>query len=443
MATKVVVIAAVFAIFIGCSLPTAARGRRTSALPSLADPLLDVHSLKELLPLSKEPPVNVAPRLPILPRTSRQTCARAVNEQAQRLAEVQCDGGFLNALSDLEGAECSYLIAFRPVSTRFSLDREFPECGRDSNDILCGVHDVSVINPQSMALDVIGECIDDQQNCTNSCKEMLGNFSSRFGCCIHSITDSDTIRSLTPQLWEDCGVTLPSPCDNAPQALAPLNANARCSYTCILEQFLALFCKYQAARTIEILEECGDEERALLTEQLCGFNQRGDFCATVGNVYIFSLFINPQNELDDEYVFDVYNKCIAFAETGICPTECREALVEAKQKFGCCFNNINQTALGSFLFSVSPEGLRSFLTNNDMWTACVVETPGFCGLPEDASVYDDLTQCSVCEVALQQGSGSDDFPLVIIVASVAGVGTLLIMIAVPILIYCCYRRRYV
>ena len=432
-----VVIAAVFAIFLGCSLPTAARGRRASVL---ADALLDVHSLKE----SREPQVNAVPRLPILPRTSRQTCA--VNEHSRRLAEVQCDGGFLNALSDLEGAECSYPITFRLVSNRFSIDREFPECGRDSDDVLCGIHDVSDNSPYSIAFDVIEECIDDQRNCSNRCRETLENFSNRFGCCIHSteiMEDSDTIRSLTPQLWEDCGVTLPSPCDNAPQALAPLNANARCSYTCSLEQFLALFCKYQAARTIEILEECGDEERALLIQQLCGFNQRGDFCATVGNVYIFSFFLNPQNELDDEYVFDVYNKCIAFAETGICPTECRDALVEAKQKFGCCFNNINQTALGSFLFFVSPEGLRSFLTNNDLWTACVVETPGFGGLPEDTSMYDDLTQCSVCEVALQQGSGSDDFPLVIIVASVAGVGTLLIMIAVPILIYCCYRRRYV
>ena len=292
---------------------------------------------------------------------------------------------------------------------------------------MCGVHDNSPDDPGNIARNVIRSCLEDTRNCSNECKTELQNFADTFGCCVHSndVTDSDNLaRALAPQLWEDCGVTLPAPCDNAPDELAPLSREASCSYTCSLNQLQALFCKYQAATAIQIYQECGEEQSALQVAQSCSFNDKGEFCATVGSInFPFFLFTNPRDELDDDYFLDVYSKCVSFSSTGNCPAECREALLEAKEKFGCCFNNVNRTD-----FFVSVDGLRSFVTSYDLWTACVVEPPGFCEFPQDASAFDELTQCSVCEL---QAQSTDDFPILAVTVSSAVV-VLLLVVAITV-----------
>lgn len=378
---------------------------------------------------------------PLRPRRQTATCDD--NELAQRLAPLQCDRDYLSAVGELEGVECSFHLAYRQITDRFSLTRHFQDCASDDKDILCVIHDTSEVSPYVVADDVIEQCLTNSTlNCTTECKTTLQSFSGTFGCCIHSldiIQSSERIRALTPQLWEDCNVTLPAPCNNAPQALAPLNVNTSCSYTCTLTQFQAVFCKYQAAEAISILRECGRDQQVRLVSQLCGFNYKGDFCPSVGNINVFSFFLFPTNELDDEYVLAVYDKCISIFSTGICPFACREALLDAKERFGCCFNNINKTSLGVYLFPAEEGGVRDFLTNPALWGECVVETPGFCELPSDPQVYDELTQCSVCEIS-SPSSQSDGFPLGVIGALALVV--IILMISVPILIYCYYRKRY-
>ena len=384
-------------------------------------------------------------------RTERQsTCSST--DLRQRLAALQCDADYLSAVREVEGAECSFFITLGVASTSFSsltsLNRDFSRCGMDRNGTFCGVHDNSLDSPWNEARNVIRACLEDMEdtrNCSNACKTELQNFAGTFGCCIHSndVTGSDNVvRALAPQLWEDCGVPLPAPCDNAPDELATLSRQATCSYTCSLNQVQALFCKYQATAAIQIYQECGEEEIAIQVAQSCSFNDKGEFCATVGSAHsLFSFFTNPRDELDDEYFLDVYSKCVSFSSTGICPAECREALLEAKQKFGCCFNNVNRTD-----FPVSGDGLRSFVANNNLWAACVVEPPGFCEFPQDPSVFDALTQCSVCEsesdMTTQSTSESaDDFPTLAVAVSSAVVAVLLLMVAIVMVVVCYCRIR--
>ena len=379
-------------------------------------------------------------------RTERQSmCSRT--DLRQRLASLQCDADYLSAIREVEGIECSFLITSGVASMSLSSltlqDRDFSLCGSDRNGTFCGVHDSSSDNPRSEARNVIRACLEDTEdtrNCSDACKTELQNFADTFGCCVHSndVKDSDfALRALAPQLWEDCGVTLPAPCDNAPDELAPLSREASCSYTCSLNQLQALFCKYQAATAIQIYQECDEEQSALQVEQSCSFNDEGEFCATVGSVnFPFFLFTNPRDELDDDYFLDVYSKCVSFSSTGNCPAECREVLLEAKEKFGCCFNNVNRTD-----FPVNVDGLRSFVTSYDLWTACVVEPPGFCEFPQDASVFDELTQCSVCELQAQSTDDHTNFPILAVAVSSAVVVLLLIAALIITVGVCYYYKR--
>ena len=143
----------------------------------------------------------------------------------------------------------------------------------------------------------------------------------------------------------------------------------------------------------------------------------------------------------------MYSKCVSVVADRNCPTECRDALVQAKETYGCCFNNANLTALG-FSFSPREESLRDFVTSYDLWSACVVEPPGFCEFPGDnLGVYDELTHCSVemCEIeptnTTTSNSGSSPFPVGVVGAVALPVS--LLMVAVPAMIYCCHLKRWV
>ena len=407
-----------------------------TTLPRFPSPLLDVG--RDARP---ERRMQRQSWLEQLPTRSRRQTSCSITELAQRLAAIQCDNDYLRAMRETERAECSYLLTYRQITGRVG-SRDFPDCGTDDNGILCAAHDVSDVSPLFMAQNVIEECLNniDSRACSEECILTLQNFSNRFGCCIHWIDilqSSDYIRALTPQLWEDCGVALPAPCNNAPPRLPPLNINASCSYTCTFMQVDALFCKYQAAETVQILQECGNEQSARAVSQLCGFNGRGDFCPTIGDIDIAS-FTFPANELNEEYVFELYDKCSLFSATGYCPEECREALIEAKEKFGCCFNNINKTAFGELLSSAEEGGIREFLTSYELWAACVLEPPSFCQLSNDTQAYNDLTQCSICEVSQLQ---SGEFLLEVVMGAVVFAAIILMTaITIPIM-YCYFWKR--
>lgn len=376
---------------------------------------------------------------PISRRIERQTndCTRTT-EFEERMTAIECNADFLKAANDVE---CSFYAIMRPLP--FFVDEDAAKCGLGGNDTLCGVHENSDVKPRDIAIDVIEECIQDSRNCSNRCKMTLEGFSGRFGCCIHSdqVTGSnDLIRALTPQLWSDCGVTRPEPCDNVMTQESA--ANSSCSFTCSLNQFHALFCKYQAEDLMALYRECDEEQIALRVAQSCGFNHRGEFCATVGSVHsISSIFHNPRDGLDQEYLEDVYDKCIEFSLSGNCPADCREALLDAKEKFGCCFNNINRSAIDlstTFFNPVREDGIRSFVSDFKLWSACVVEPPALCQFP-NVSVFDNLTQCSVCKESNVESN--DDLTVLAVSVGASVAVLLLLLLTIAVIIICCYYRK--
>ena len=188
--------------------------------------------------------------------------------------------------------------------------------------------------------------------------------------------------------------------------------------------------------------ECGSEESALQVIQMCGFNQKEELCGVLGGVSLISALAGSSNGLSDDYIRQLYDKCIDIMLTGKCSPECRDALVQARDTFGCCFNNINTTALGSLF--VNNNDITDFVTSYDLWSECVVEPPTLCQLPNETNIYDRFTRCRLCELRPNMSADSGDFPLVAVAsgAGAAGLTLLLVVALVPVVFYCCCRKKY-
>ena len=374
-----------------------------------------------------------------------EQCTPDSDVLAGRIAALRCDSEFSRAIGE---TECTL------PRVQFAED-DFRNCGSDRNGTFCVQHDIADIDPSDLAQDINDECFDTHsRNCTSGCRETLREFSKRFGCCVHSdrVIVDRLIRVLTPQLWQDCGVERPEPCDNSPASPPVLNTGITCTIRCSYTQYNAIYCKHLARKAIDIYNECGDDENAMQVAQECGFSDRGMFCAGLGAVGFraVSLFTSslgsistlrdPSDELNNEFVFQVYNKCIQFFAHGTCPSECRDTLQEIRNEYGCCFNNLNTTAFDFSSFE-NEDSPQSLVTGYDLWSACDVETPGFCSLSSNSSVYDALMHCSLCPVEESSGDNRSSDNIKAIVGGVLGAVIFLVAVSVPTIVCLCYRLK--
>lgn len=317
-------------------------------------------------------------------------CTPDSAELDRRIAATNCDPDYLAALQ-AAGNNCDY-FGLRFIFNFF--EDLLGKCATDRNGTLCALHDPDLTKEEGdqepdmseIAEDIEDHCLETQslsqtlENCSSECRRALEEFSGRFGCCIHTestITDDDTARILAPLLWSKCDVTRPDPCRDTPVLPEPL-ADVTCSYQCAITQYFALQCMYVGSKQLQIYEDCNASSDDSVREirQTCGFNDRGDYCGITS--------------FDREYAFTVYKKCYQFYTTNDCPIECKEAIQEMRDMYGCCVNNRNSTG------SNDQGNIEVLVTRYDLWSSCGVETPGLCSIPADLSVYDELTQCNTC-----------------------------------------------
>ena len=339
----------------------------------------------------------------LLPRESDEdtadSCSPNSAELSRRLSVIRCDADYIRAVQEAKGRECD-LFGLRFISI-FLFQNQFDDCGTDRNGTLCTLHSPFMRgrrqpDMQDLARDILEECFEELSldNCSSECRRALEEFSARFDCCIHStsITTSDDYAVvLAPNLWSSCGVERPEPCADTPRSPESRDG-VTCSYLCAVTQYLALDCKYRVSKQVQAYRECGDDENALENEQRCGFNDKGEFCA----------IINTHTYRNSSFLLSIYNKCYRFfTNNGTCLKECQEALVEFKDLYGCCVNNFNETD------PFFDGDIGVLVTRGDLWTACDIESPGFCSFPSDPSLYDKLIECDVCNVTAE-GTGVSD-----------------------------------
>ena len=321
----------------------------------------------------------------LLPRETASdngsSCSPDSDELTRRLSILRCDAEFIRAVQEAEGRDCD-LFGLRVFSF---FQNQFEDCGTDRNGTLCLLHG-RTRTLRDLARDIQQECFEELSlnNCSTECRSALKEFSKRFDCCIHSTsisTSDDYAVVLAPKLWSSCGVERPEPCADTPHYPEP-REGVTCSYLCAVTQYLALDCKYLVSKQVQVYRECGDDDNALESGQRCGFNDKGEFC-TFSNIQI------DQNN----YLLSIYNKCYRFfTNNGTCRRECQEALLEFKNLYGCCVNRFNETDP----FFDSDIGV--LVTRSDLWMACDVESPGYCSIPSDLSLYDKFLDCDVCTV---------------------------------------------
>ena len=143
-----------------------------------------------------------------------------------------------------------------------------------------------------------------------------------------------------------------------------------CSYDCVLRQFISLSCKSVGEKLEKLDRECNQTGRF----GICGFD-KGVSCALLN--YPISDFVT------------IYDKCYSFFEKSnvtnrVCPSECSEALLDAKDTYGCCLKYYNST--------FNDEAVGHAVMKSDLWAACDIETLDSCVIlpPPD----DFLNKCS-------------------------------------------------
>ena len=374
--------AAVVAIGLALVCRTEAKEVRFGT-PELASLFADDElKLKSIPTLDEDGKIITSAKLDLEHRVvRRQSCDPLSPEQNRREAAVRCDPDYIAAVTESGLLSCGVPLFFVADSSR---------CGTDRGT-LCALYSTDASGSLTdSAEDIERLCFEDSslaetlQNCSAQCRGALEALAVNFGCCVRSetsITRSELAKTLTPLLWSQCGVTRPGPCEDAPSLPTDLNpSDPSCSFACIFSQSTALECWHIGSKLLQVYEDCGDENSANELRQRCGFNHKNRSCGA--SLDTLSIGNDP--------IFSIYDKCYRFLSTGQCPTECRDALEELRDTYGCCVNNFNTTSENR------QEEIGPVVTSYGLWSACGVESPGFCSLPTSISAYDDLPLCVEC-----------------------------------------------
>ena len=232
-------------------------------------------------------------------------------------------------------------------------------CAQREDDTYC-----RLINSSSVS-DVEANCdgVESSTSCSPQCKSSLEAARNDFGCCINSVFNISSIRQpavLSYSFWSMCGVeTVSSVCSNI-ATIAPVNSTTMCPSNQELTEMLQdILCSPAGQVTVNRFYE-GDICRKTLANDFiasCGQNDLGRRCT---------------NSTYRPLLDGIASSCTQGNET--CSSECRDALLTARNEIGCCVNNLFNSTFG--ISSAVCQPLPD--TFVDLWDQCGVASPGFC-----------------------------------------------------------------
>ena len=296
----------------------------------------------------------------------------------RKLNALECDAKYIEAL--LKQSKDDDCFPLRAVG----LDK----CGTNHNGTICAAFQ---LGDPTYNEDVLASCFNlsdgifrlpSAGECKSECMQALRRLSNQVGCCIHISSYKEIFQ--VPSLWMNCGVEQPEPCtdtpifEDQPAAGAPdLSVFLQpCSYEYLVTQKQYTYCKYLGEELNKINTECGYPE--LITLQKCGYD-KGQYC---------DVLYYPK-----ETFLSVYSKCQSFFEEGItewtCNDECKAAIQDLKDTYGCCVITFNDT----YHDPITP----SQVLRSDLWTSCGIDIPSNCVASslDQLRPPDDSIQCGV------------------------------------------------
>lgn len=339
---------------------------------------------------------DVAADRDIVRKNSENTCTMYSNDYSRKLAVLGCDAEYVEAVrKDMEDSTCGNLFGAEEIAA----------CGTNYNDTLCAVLDLGYSDTFEHVWESCFNRSDDgiyrvpsADYCDSKCVSALRRLSAEYGCCIHSSDYLEIV--LTPSLWTNCGVPQPEPCADSPKF--EVKDSLTCSYEYNMMQYLYTYCKYLGRELEKLNMECGFSERKTL--EVCGYD-KGKYC----------YFNNPAADT----LLAIYDKCYSFFEESttdwVCNDECKEAIKDFKNVYGCCVISFNNTD--------EYQSIETQILTSSLWTSCGIEIPQDCmasSLAQLRPPADDFLKCT--------NNGSAALPVTIL-------STYFIMIGFAITIY--------
>ena len=317
---------------------------------------------------------NVVGAHNIVRKQSENTCSPYSDEYDRRIAVLDCNAEFIRAVREEIGkTTCD--------SFHYELRQHpFYDCGTNHNRTVCAEFNHVYRNGDGYYSDVFGQCFSSSSppstnNCESGCKLALQQLADQIGCCIHASNYYLSDIILTPSLWETCDIPRPQPCADTPQPIkAPDDVTQQCSLECLFRQSQYLYCKSLSKELETINRECGVPTD---TFETCGFD-KGNYC------YLMDLFDDP-----DSYFVTIYDKCYTFfaenvATNRVCSGECKGAVQEVKDRYGCCVEYYNNSDTNT---------IREQVMRSDLWVACGIDTLENCELGSAPDDYLDGGEC--------------------------------------------------
>ena len=332
---------------------------------------------------------NVVGAHDIVRKQSENTCSTYSDEYYRRIAVLQCNADYIRAVREEIGkSTCDsfdYEIKKQTTCDSFHCElrqQSFYDCGTNHNGTFCAEFNAANGNISRYYSDFFDQCFfsssgpPSADNCEIGCKLALQQLVNQIGCCIHASNYDRSDIILTPSLWESCDIQRPQPCSDTPQPIkAPDDVTLQCSPECLLRQSRYLYCKSLGKELETINRECDISPRD--TFGTCGFD-KGNYC-------------NLVDILDDpaSYFATVYDKCYTFFAENVttdrvCSGECKGAVQEVKDRYGCCVEYYNI----SDITDASGQVMRS-----DLWVACGIDTLENCELGSAPDDYLDGGEC--------------------------------------------------
>lgn len=296
--------------------------------------------------------IDVAAARDIARRDSENTsCTMYSNEYDRKLTVLGCDARYVEAVQkEMEDSTCG-----NPFGAE-----EIAACGTNHNGTLCALLDLGYSYTFDYVWDSCFNRSDDGINrlpsadyCGSRCVSALRRLSDEFGCCIHATEYLEIV--LTPSLWTNCGVQRPEACADSPKF--EVEDTPPCSYEYSMMEYLYTYCKYLGRELGYLNMECGYSEQKTL--EMCGYD-KGKYC----------YLSNPAAHTS----LAIYDKCHSFFEESttdsVCTDECKEAIQDFKNLYGCCVISFNDT--------YDYQSIEPQILNSGLWASCGIEIPQDC-----------------------------------------------------------------
>ncbi len=260
-----------------------------------------------------------------------------------------CGGGCTaadnaSASHDLNEAACSFsyqqsIITVEQCGNDFEQIRSgyLFHCSQTESGKYCG--EFNILNPDIPACE-------DRSTCTAECFLFLAEQGDS-GCCTDLyLTDFGAMERTSCPIAEKCHLTV----DQIPRRTGSMQCNST-AYSIDRESYCTIRPDLIQKTVNKLYANSCLRVSVYLFYGLCDQYKNGTYC-----------------DIPIEVSYDLYLKCRLITKD--CTSNCRNALISAKETNGCCANSL---LYSNYIFLKN-----TCETRMDLWSICGVESPGFC-----------------------------------------------------------------